>query len=158
MADHLQLLSSLELIQLYFFVQIFFSRKYIFKVQLLCKVGNSGRLFVNYHFLESGKTQLQVGTKRQSLMSFFTTSRGHKAYFAFIWYVFDLQYISMIHLTTIGGPRYFDRAVVFQRLINQSFYQEILLLQKFNDLLGTLFKDNSLCQFFFPHSHIMGTI
>ena len=44
------------------------------------------------------------------------------------------------NLTTIGGPWYFDRAVVFQRLINQSFYQEILLLQKFNDIGGKVLK------------------
>ena len=42
--------------------------------------------------------------------------------------------------TTLGGPWYFDRAVVFQRLINQSFYQEILLLQKFNDIEGKVLK------------------
>ena len=41
--------------------------------------------------------------------------------------------------TTIGGPWYFD-FVAFQRLINQSFYQEILLLQKVNDLLGKVLK------------------
>ena len=40
----------------------------------------------------------------------------------------------LLHLTTLGGPWYFDMEVVFQRLINQSFYQEILLLQKFNDI------------------------
>ena len=45
-----------------------------------------------------------------------------------------------LNLTTIGGPWYFDRAVVFQRLINQSFYQEILLLQKFNDIGGKVLK------------------
>ena len=44
------------------------------------------------------------------------------------------------NLATIGGPWYFDRAVVFQRLINQSFYQEILLLQKFNDIGGKVLK------------------
>jgi hypothetical protein len=37
-------------------------------------------------------------------------------------------------------PWYFDRAVVFQRLINQSFYQEILLLQKFDDIGGKVLK------------------
>ena len=40
----------------------------------------------------------------------------------------------LCNLTTIGGPWYFDRAFVFQRLINQSFYHEILLLQKFSDI------------------------
>ena len=45
-----------------------------------------------------------------------------------------------MNLTTIGGPWYFDSAVVFQRLINQSFYQEIILLQKFIDLLGKVLK------------------
>ena len=44
------------------------------------------------------------------------------------------------NLTTIGDPWYFDRAVVFQRLINQSFYQEILLLQKFNDIGAKVLK------------------
>ena len=51
----------------------------------------------------------------------------------------EIQSLNMIkcgaiNLTTIGDPWYFDRAVVFQRLINQSFYQEILLLPKFNDI------------------------
>ena len=41
--------------------------------------------------------------------------------------------------TTVGGPWYFD-FVVFQRLINQSFYQEILLLPKFNDISGKVLK------------------
>ena len=45
-----------------------------------------------------------------------------------------------LNLTTIGGPWYFARAVVFQRLINQSFYQEILLLQKFNEIGGKVLK------------------
>ena len=44
------------------------------------------------------------------------------------------------HLTTIADPWYFDRAVVFQRLINQSLYQEMLLLQKFNDIGGKVLK------------------
>ena len=44
------------------------------------------------------------------------------------------------YLTTIGGPWYFDRAVVFQRLINQSLYQKMLLLQKFNDIGGKVLK------------------
>ena len=44
------------------------------------------------------------------------------------------------YLTTIGGPWYFDRAVVPQRLINQSLYQEILLLQKFIDISGKVLK------------------
>ena len=34
----------------------------------------------------------------------------------------------------------FGRVVVPQRLINQSFYQEILLLQKFNDIGGKVLK------------------
>ena len=50
----------------------------------------------------------------------------------------------MYYLTTIGGPWYFDRAVVFQRLINQSFYQEILLLQKFNDIGGKVLKPKKI--------------
>ena len=41
--------------------------------------------------------------------------------------------ISIEHLTTIGGPWYFGRVLVPQRLINQSLYHEILLLQKFDD-------------------------
>ena len=48
------------------------------------------------------------------------------------------------YLTTIGGPWYFDRAFVFQRLINQTFYHEILLLQKFNDLLGKVLKPKQI--------------
>ena len=48
------------------------------------------------------------------------------------------------NLTTIGDPWYFDRAVVFQRLINQSFYQEILLLQKFNDIGGKVLKPKKI--------------
>ena len=42
------------------------------------------------------------------------------------------------YLTTIGGP--FGRASVPQRLIHQSLYQEILLLQKFNDIEGKVVK------------------
>jgi hypothetical protein len=38
----------------------------------------------------------------------------------------------------------FGRAVVFQRLINQSFYQEILLLQKFNDIGGKVLKPKKI--------------
>ena len=41
------------------------------------------------------------------------------------------MFITNAYLTTIGGP---------QRLINQSLYQEILLLQKFNDILGKVLK------------------
>ena len=48
------------------------------------------------------------------------------------------------NLTTIADPWYFDRAVVFQRLINQSFYQEILLLQKFNDIGGKVLKPKKI--------------
>ena len=44
------------------------------------------------------------------------------------------------YLTTIGGPWYFGRVLVPQRLINQSLYQEIILLQKFNDILGKVLK------------------
>ena len=51
---------------------------------------------------------------------------------------------SRYYLTTIGGPWYYDRAVVFQRLINQSFYQEILLLQKFNDIGGKVLKPKKI--------------
>jgi hypothetical protein len=40
------------------------------------------------------------------------------------------------YLTTIGGCWYFDRAVVPQRLKDQSLYNKILLLQKFNYALG----------------------
>ena len=49
-------------------------------------------------------------------------------------------FLCIIYLTTIGGPWYFDRAVVPQRLINQSLYQEILLLQKFNSISGKVLK------------------
>ena len=48
------------------------------------------------------------------------------------------------YLTTIGDPWYFDRAVVFQRFINQSFYQEILLLQKFSDIGGKVLKPKKI--------------
>ena len=45
-------------------------------------------------------------------------------------------------LTTIGEEVLgtFGRASVPQRLINQSFYQEILLLQTFNDIGGKVLK------------------
>ena len=42
-----------------------------------------------------------------------------------------------IHLTIIGT---FGRADVPQRLINQSLYQEIQLLQKFNEIGGKVLK------------------
>ena len=38
----------------------------------------------------------------------------------------------------------FGRAVVPQRLINQSLYQEMLLLQKFNDILGKVLKPKKI--------------
>ena len=38
----------------------------------------------------------------------------------------------------------FGRAVVTQRLINQSLYQEMLLLQKFNDILGKVLKPKKI--------------
>ena len=41
-----------------------------------------------------------------------------------------------LYLTTIGGRWYFDRAFCLQRLTNQSLYNKILLLQKFNDIGG----------------------
>ena len=43
-------------------------------------------------------------------------------------------------LETIADPWYFGRVVVPQRLINLSLYQEILLLQKFNDIGGKVLK------------------
>ena len=46
----------------------------------------------------------------------------------------------MLYLTTIAGPWYFGRVLVPQRLINQSLYQEMLLLQKFNDISGKVLK------------------
>ena len=49
-----------------------------------------------------------------------------------------------IYLNTIGGPWYFGRVLVPQRLINQSLYHEILLLQKFNDLLGKVLKPKKI--------------
>ena len=49
-----------------------------------------------------------------------------------------------MYLTTVGGPWYFDKASVPQRLINQSLYHEILLLQKFNDLLGKVLKPKKI--------------
>ena len=39
------------------------------------------------------------------------------------------------YLTTIVGRWYFNRAFGLQRLTNQSLYNKILLLQKFNDTL-----------------------
>ena len=39
------------------------------------------------------------------------------------------------YLTNIGGRWYFDRDFGLQRLKNQSLYDKILLLQKFNDTL-----------------------
>ena len=54
------------------------------------------------------------------------------------------QSFNTYHLTTIGGPWYFDRAVVPQRLINQSLYQEILLLQKFIDISGKVLKSKKI--------------
>ena len=47
----------------------------------------------------------------------------------------------MIHLTTIGT---FDRADVPKRLINQSLYQEIQLLQKFNEIGGKVLKPKKI--------------
>ena len=46
--------------------------------------------------------------------------------------------LSPIYLTTFG------RASVSQRLINQSLYQEILLLQKFNDIGGKVLKSKKI--------------
>ena len=55
--------------------------------------------------------------------------------------VSQTQYVlHQIHLNTIGGCWYFDRAFVLQRLKNQSLYNKILLLQKFNDTLGQVLK------------------
>ena len=48
------------------------------------------------------------------------------------------------HLTTIGGCWYFDRAFGLQRLMNQSLYQEILVLQKFNDIGGKVLKPKKI--------------
>ena len=53
-------------------------------------------------------------------------------------------FLCIIYLTTIGGPWYFDRAVVPQRLINQSLYQEILLLQKFNNISEKVLKPKKI--------------
>ena len=54
-----------------------------------------------------------------------------------------------IFLNTIGGPCYFGRVLVPQRLINQSLYHEILLLQKFNDLSRKVLKHFIFS--FYPH-------
>ena len=43
-----------------------------------------------------------------------------------------------LSLTTIGGLWYFDRAFVTQKFKNQSLYNKILLLQKFNYTLKVL--------------------
>jgi hypothetical protein len=48
------------------------------------------------------------------------------------------------NLTTIGGRWYFDRAFVTQRLKNQSLYNKILLLQKFNNTLGKVLKPKKI--------------
>ena len=55
-----------------------------------------------------------------------------------------LTIMEVFNLTTIADPWYFDRAFVFQRLINQSFYQEMLLLQKFNDIGGKVLKPKKI--------------
>ena len=65
---------------------------------------------------------------------------GFKSLFSF-----GLKYsfygtIDSFNLTTIGGRWYFDRAFVPQRLKNQSLYNKILLLQKFNYTLGKVLK------------------
>ena len=60
---------------------------------------------------------------------------------------FRLQNIlafSYRYLTTIADPWYFDRAFAFQRLINLSLYQEMLLLQKFNDIGGKVLKPKKI--------------
>ena len=44
------------------------------------------------------------------------------------------------NLTNIGGRWYYDRAFGLQRLKNESLYNKILLLQKFNDTLGQVLK------------------
>ena len=48
------------------------------------------------------------------------------------------------NLTTIAGPWYFGRVLAPQRLINLSLYHEILLLQKFNDILGKVLKPKKI--------------
>ena len=60
-------------------------------------------------------------------------------------YTFKCDYKKLqTNLTTIADPWYFDRAVVFQRLINQSLFQEMLLLQKFNDIGGKVLKPKKI--------------
>jgi hypothetical protein len=56
-----------------------------------------------------------------------------------------LQLQTNLYLTTIGGPGLgtFGRNDVPQRIINQSLYQEILLLQKFNDIGGKVLKQKN---------------
>ena len=56
----------------------------------------------------------------------------------------DLFFFQLIatNLTTIGYT--FGRADVPQRLINQSISQEILLLQKFNDIGGKVLKPKKI--------------
>ena len=58
----------------------------------------------------------------------------------FDWLSFQPITIPKTHLTTIGGWWYFDRAFVLQRLKNQSLYNKILLLQKFNYTLGKVLR------------------
>jgi hypothetical protein len=48
----------------------------------------------------------------------------------------------LVNLTTIGGRWYFERALVPQRLKIQSLSNKILLLQKFNYILGKVLKKN----------------
>ena len=47
-------------------------------------------------------------------------------------------------ITNIGVVGTFGRASVPERLLNQSFYQEILLLQKFNDIGGKVLKPKKM--------------
>ena len=54
------LLTFFTRLELHFLVRSFFLRKYIFKVQLFCRIQNSGRLFVNYYFLESGRRSCRL--------------------------------------------------------------------------------------------------
>ena len=57
---------------------------------------------------------------------------------------FGKNLYGLLYLTTIGGPWYFDRAFGLQRLTNQSLYNKILLLQKFNDIGGKVLKPKKI--------------
>ena len=56
----------------------------------------------------------------------------------------SLYYVCDTNLTTIGAFDTFCRVFVPQRLINQSLYQEILLLQKFDNISGKVLRPKKI--------------